>query len=220
MKKITILILCSFLLSGCSTNVINTENSQETFNEEKIKNEISGEISIVEEQAKKNENNIILPINVLENGEIIDTANIKFISLKYETNTIEYFKDFIGYIDEKYIDNNGNLKDEYVLLELTLEITTQKDFSELNLADFKFQTQTETNYYFHNPQIVDKCIDFSNPHKGGIISIKANQPTTVTLGYIVYHDVLSNTNPMYLNAQFSDFGNIKGNDVLQLMFTD
>lgn len=231
MAKLFIIISClSLSLMSCNKSAENTnsDNNAADFNlngdESQINSANLNEFSKVEANAESNDNILVLPISVNKNDEITDTAKVELLSVEYEENNITKFENLPLYYNtifqyEKYFDNDGILKPDYVFIELTLGISSEKSWDEVLLTSFKLEYTYDGQYGSCEPRFVDNCIDFTNPHKGSTVMIKAGETNLFKIGYIILKKEFNNIDDIYLNARFADF-NINGSDSLKIKSID
>lgn len=223
MKKIILLSIATMtILSGCSKTGENS-SLKVIYDESSVAEENKSYMSKIAGIAEKNSDTITLPIKVDENNNITDVAEVKLISATYETNTINNFNGFNEYWQtiyhyDEYFNEDGTLKPEYAFAEVTVDITSDNRWEEINLTDFKLSFMSLGEYHSAEPRLIDKCVDFNNPHNHSAISLEAKQPKTIMIGYIVKKDVIENIDEAYLNACFASFDKVDGRDCLTLSF--
>ncbi|MDE5765447.1 MAG: hypothetical protein K2I00_10925 [Ruminococcus sp.] len=214
-KKICIMLIACFtaVLIGCSA-VSNTsdvsDNAESIPDEDEINSLNLEEYNRIAEKNNTESDVMTLAINVDDAGNVLDSADVRIISAIYETEKVEHFDDFdehwhtIPHYD-RYFSEDGTLLPEYVFAEITVEISSTKSWDELLLTGFELKYISDGESGTREPQIIDKCLDYNNPHKGTAISIEANTPKLVTLGYPIYRESFESITEAYLYGRFAQF---------------
>ena len=234
MKKVLCLILClsvfQIVLTGCSNKTNDTGKSADNdktvaeYNVNGDESLINSEnLELFEDVAQKANNTsdeITLPIVVNENKEITDYAKVKLLSAKYEEGEIKSFTNLSDnyttiFHYDNYFNNDGLLNDNYVFVELTLSITSEKTWEDIRLSSFKLQYVYNGQYGSCEPKFIDNCIDFNDPHKRSAIIIKSDDINEIKIGYIISRQEFENIDDAYLHAQFSTFS-IDGSGSLKI----
>lgn len=217
MKKICIMLIACFTatLMGCSvttdiSNVSSEDNAEIIQNEDEINSQNLEEYSKVVEKNDVESDTMSLAIQVDDDGNVLDSADVKIISAICETKKVKHFDSFdehwqtIPHYDRYFIED-GTLLPEYVFAEITVEINSAKSWDELLLTGFELKYISDGEAGTKEPKIIDKCLDYNNPHKGMAISIEANTPKLVTLGYLVYKENFESITEAYLYGRFAQF---------------
>lgn len=213
MKKIySFLIAFNIItLAGCSSMQNNISSSPEIVQDEAaINSQNIEEYNKVVEKHNGKSDTMSLAINVDEKGKVLEKADVKIVSAISETGKITHFDGIdqrwqkIAHY-ERYFDDNGALLPEYVFAEITVEISSDKSWDELLLTSFQLRYISNGEAGTKEPHIIDKCIDCNNPHKGTTISIEANNPKLVTLGYIIPKENFDSITEAYLYGRFAQF---------------
>ena len=213
MKKIySFLIAFNIItLAGCSSMQNNISSSPEIVQDEAaINSQNIEEYNKVVEKHNGKSDTMSLAINVDEKGKVLEKADVKIVSAISETGKITHFDGIdqrwqkIAHY-ERYFDDNGALLPEYVFAEITVEICSDKSWDELLLTSFQLRYISNGEAGTKEPHIIDKCIDCNNPHKGTTISIEANNPKLVTLGYIIPKEKFDSITEAYLYGRFAQF---------------
>lgn len=217
MKKKLLLSLISLVIistAGCSEINSNHEeissNSEYVFDENEIKEQNLEGYNDVIKKHEESSNTMDLAIKVDDKGDVLESANVKIVSAIYETGKIEHFSGFDEhwqtiYHYENYFNDDGILKPEFVFAEVTIEINCNKSYDELYLTGFTLDYLSNGEALKIEPRLIDKCIDYDNPHKGMVISIEADKPKIVTLGYPIYKKNFDTITEVYLYGRFALF---------------
>lgn len=222
-RKIYPLLILSFLaLTGCSSITQKSEIKSEStteyiYNEEEIKSKNLEHYSEISEKHKGDSDIMTIAIECDDNGNVLESADVKVVSAVYETGKIEQFEGFdehwqVIYNYNKYFNEDGILKPEYVFAEVELEITSNKSWDELLLTNFTLQYISNDEAGSEELDIIDQCIDYTDLHKGTAISIEANTPKIVTLGYVVHKETFDTIMEAYIYGRFSTFNIMNNSD--------
>lgn len=217
MKKFYSLLIALNIITlvGCSSTQgnlgVSSEVTSEIIQDEKVINSQNlDEYSKVVEKNDTESDVMTLAIQVDDDGNVLDSADVKIISAISETGEIKHFDG----IDEHwqtiphydmYFSEDGTLLPEYVFAEITVEINSAKSWDELLLTGFELKYISDGEAGTKEPKIIDKCLDYNNLHKGMAISIEANTPKLVTLGYLLYKENFESITEAYLYGRFAQF---------------
>ena len=209
-----LLICLTINLCGCSLSKNNSEdkfenNDSSSYSEEEIESKKLEEYLDVAGKYEENSDTMSVAIEVDDDGNILECAKIKVISAIVETGTIEKFYSFDErwktiYHCEKYFNDDGTVKADYVFAEINVEIKADKSWDELVLTDFnRYLSNGVTG--LNEPKIIDKAVDYDDIHKRMTISLEADVPKTVTLGYLISKETFDNISDVYIEGRFGTF---------------
>ena len=158
-------------------------------NTEEAKVNMQEEITQMEEHAVGESESISIAANLDENGEFTDYIDMRGVDSYVETEKITKASiDLLQDVTGVFIDDKGNLLDDYSFVGVKLNINSQKDLN-INTASFILRGINNDEYFDAGCFYQDGKRISSDIHEGGIAEIQSGT-TEITVGFFADEEMI------------------------------